>query len=308
MKNETTVIHVLLTGGTGGIGKHLTAALLEKGYQVSHLSRAAAIDSDSRVKTYLWEVAQGRIDEHCIDDVDVVVHLAGAGIADKRWTSQRKKELVESRTNSIQLIYGLMKSRANKVNSVISAAAVGFYGDRGDELLTEDSPPGAGFLPECCVEWEKAVDEGKSLGLRIVKFRTGVVFDKDSGALPQMSMPVKLFAGAAFGSGKQWIPWIHWHDVVGMYLEAIENINWSDVYNMAAPEPVTNKQLLRALAKQLHRPLWPIKIPALVFKMLMGEMSVIVLGSDNVSAQKIIGDGYSFKYPDLESALKQIYG
>jgi hypothetical protein len=306
MKNQTTEIHVLLTGGTGVVGKRLTAALLEKGHRVSHLSRSPG--KDPQVKTFLWDIAKGQIDEQCIDDADVVVHLAGAGIADKRWTLQRKRELVESRTRSIELIYGLIKNRANQINSVISAAAIGYYGNRGDELLTEDSAPGKGFLPECCVAWENAVDEGKTLGLRVVKFRTGVVLDKDGGALPQMALPVKLFAGAAFGSGKQWIPWIHWRDVVDMYADAIENINKSGVYNMVAPKPVTNKQLLKALAGELHRPVWPLKVPAFIFKMLMGEMSTVVLGSTKVSAQKIMDDGYEFKYPDIITALKQVYG
>jgi uncharacterized protein (TIGR01777 family) len=306
MKNASPQIHILLTGGTGLIGKHLTQALLEKGHKVSHLSRKPG--NDPRVTTFLWDIAAGKIDEQCIDGVDMVLHLAGAGIADKRWSEKRKKELIESRTKSIGLIYGLIKNKPNKVNSVISAAAIGYYGDRGDELLTEESAPGKGFLPECCVAWEKAVDEGKALGLRVVKFRTGVVLDKRGGALPQMAMPVKLFVGAALGNGRQWVPWIHWQDVLDMYLTAIEKINMTGVYNMAAPEPATNKQLMKAIGRQLHKPLWPLKVPSLVFKLLMGEMSTIILGSDKVSAQKIQDDGFTFKYPELAGALKQIYG
>ena len=163
-------------------------------------------------------------------------------------------------------------------------------------------------MAQCCMKWEDAADKGRSLGLRIIKFRTGVVLYKDEGALPQMAMPVKLGVGAPFGNGKQWVPWIHWKDVADMYLYAIENINLTGVYNMTAPEPVTNKQLMKALAKQLHRPLWPLKVPSFVFKLLMGEMSTIVLGSTKVSAQKIENDGFVFKFPDLSSALKDIYG
>jgi uncharacterized protein (TIGR01777 family) len=193
------------------------------------------------------------------------------------------------------------------VNAIISAAAIGYYGDRGDELLTEVSTPGTGFMPECCVAWEGAIDEGRALGLRIVKLRTGVVLDKEGGALPQMARPVKLFAGAGLGSGRQWIPWIHWVDAVDMYLAAIENINLSGVYNMVAPAPVTSRQLMKAIAKQLRRPLWFFNVPSFVFKILMGEMSIIILGSTKVSPQKIEQEGFKFKYPELAGALQNIY-
>ncbi|WP_426668991.1 TIGR01777 family oxidoreductase [Mucilaginibacter sp. McL0603] len=298
--------HILITGGTGLIGKLMTDKLIDLGYQVSYLSRKPG--NNPNVKTYLWDIVKGRIDENCIDDIDAVLHLAGAGIADKRWTDKRKKEIIESRTKSIGMIYRLIKNKPNKINTIISASAIGYYSNRGDELLTEQSLPGRDFMAQCCMEWEDAVDKGRALGLRILKFRTGVVLYKDEGALPQMAMPVKLGFGAPFGNGKQWIPWIHWQDVVDMYLYGIENINLTGVYNMVAPEPVTNKQLIKALAKQLHRPAWPVKVPAFVFKLLMGEMSTLVLGSTKVSAQKIEKDGFVFKYPDLPMALKEIYG
>ena len=297
--------HVLVTGAKGLIGKHLTRALLAKGFRVSHLSRTAGDDKD--VQTYLWDVDADKIDEKCINGVDVILHLAGAGIADKKWTAARKKELTESRTKSVGMICDLIKNKPNKVNAIISAAAIGYYGDRGGDLMTEDCPPGEGFLPECCVAWENAVDEGKALGMRVVKFRTGVVLDKEDGALPQMARPVNLFAGAPLGNGKQWIPWIHIQDVVDMYLYAIENEKLQGVFNMAAPLPVTNKQLMQAIAKQLHKPLWPINVPPFVFKLLMGEMSTIILGSTKVSPQKIEEAGFRFKYPELQGALKNIY-
>jgi uncharacterized protein len=305
-RSRTSHTNVLITGGSGLLGRRLTDALLEKGYQVSHLGRKQG--KDARVKTFLWDVTKGKIDEQCIDAADVVVHLAGAGIADKKWTEDRKKQIINSRAASIRLIYNLIQKRPNKVNSIISAAAIGYYGNRGDELLTEESGPGKGFMPECCVAWEEAADEGKTLGLRVVKLRTGVVLDKKGGALPQMAMPVKLFAGAALGSGRQWVPWIHWQDAVGIYLAAIENIHLTGAYNMASPLPVTNKQLMKAIARQLNRPLWFFDVPALVFKILMGEMSIIILGSTRVSAQKIQDEGFKFKYPELAGALKQIYG
>jgi len=297
--------HILITGGTGVIGKRLTELLLAKGYAVCHVSRSAG--NDPAVKTFLWDVAKGQIDAACIDSVDLVVHLAGAGIADSRWTEERKKEIIDSRTKSIGLIYDLLRKNKHQVTRIISASAIGYYSDRGDELLTETSPPSDDFMAHCCVEWEAAVDEGKSLGLRIAKFRTGVVLDKE-GALPKMALPVKLYVGASLGNGKQWIPWIHAQDVVDMYLFAIENDNFEGVYNMVAPNPVTNKQLTQAIAKQLHKPLWLPYVPAFLLKLLLGEMSTIVLGSTKVSAKKIEDSGFKFAYTNVAEALKEIYG
>lgn len=297
--------HVLITGGTGLIGRLVTNQLINQGYSVSHLSRKPG--HNPKIKTYLWDVYKGSIDEHCLQGVGTILHLAGESIAAERWTDKRKKEIVDSRTKSIELIYRLIKSKPNQVNTVISASAIGFYSDRGDELLTEDSPANNDFMAQCCTQWESAADEGKKLGLRILKFRTGVVLSKDEGALPEMAKPIKLGLGAPLGSGSQWIPWIHWRDAVDMYLYAIEKINLSGVYNMVAPSPVTNKQFTRTLAEELHRPVWPIKVPAFILKLLLGEMSTMILASTRVSAEKIEKDGFSFKYPQLTGALKEIF-
>ncbi|MDP9048903.1 MAG: TIGR01777 family oxidoreductase [Bacteroidota bacterium] len=296
---------ILLTGGTGLIGRHLTAHLLGKGYSVSHLSRSRG--NDPQVKTFLWDVEKGQIDKECLNGVDTIVHLAGANIAEKRWTERRKKELIDSRTESIRLIYELMGKTSNTVTSVISASAIGYYSDRGDELLTEASAPSNDFMAKCCIEWEAAVDEGKKTNVRIVKLRTGVVLDKE-GALEKMSIPIKWYVGSPIGSGEQWVPWIHWLDAVEMYLFAIEHGGIQGVYNMVAPNPVTNKQLTGAIAKHLHKPLWAPNVPAFTLKLLMGEMSTIVLGSTRVSPQKIEDAGYTFKFAFLDDALEDIYG
>jgi uncharacterized protein (TIGR01777 family) len=297
--------HILLTGGTGLIGSNLTKQLLDKGYRVSHLSRSSP--KGSQVKTFLWDIDKGEIDEHCIDSVDMVVHLAGAGIADKRWTDKRKKEIIDSRTKSIALIYSLISHKKHQISSIISASAIGYYSNRGDELMTETSPPSNDFMAKCCIEWEAAVDKGKQLGLRVVKFRTGVVL-ANGGALSKMAMPVKLYVGSPLGNGRQWVPWIHWQDVINMYFYGIENNNVEGVFNMVAPNPVTNKQLTQAIAGQLHKPLWLPSVPAFFLTLLMGEMSTIILGSTKVSAQKIEDAGFKFKYPGITSALKNIYG
>jgi uncharacterized protein (TIGR01777 family) len=297
---------ILITGGSGLLGKELTDALLLQGYTVCHLSRSPG--KNPQVKTFLWDVNKGTIDKDCLNGIDTIIHLAGAGIAEKRWTEERKKLLIESRTRSIGLIYELMKVQPNQVKSVISASATGYYSNRGDETLTEESSPAHDFLGTCCIDWEQEVDKGLQMGLRILKYRTGVVLTKQGGALPQLALPVKLGIGSPLGSGKQWVPWIHHRDVLDMYLHGIENHYLSGVYNMVAPQPATNKELSKAVAKQLHKPFRAPNVPALVIKLIFGEMATVVLGSTKVSAQKIIAAGFQFKYPDVTSALKEIYG
>lgn len=297
--------HILLTGATGMLGKELIKDLLKKGYQVSVLSRKP--QQIDQVKVFLWNVDQQEIDTDCIIGVDSIIHLAGENIAKERWSEKRKKEIIDSRVLSTRLLFKTISSQPNQVKTFISAAAVGIYGNRGDEILTENSPAGHGFLAECCLEWENAIDEGKDLGLRIVKLRTGVVLGKDDGALPEMSKPIRLFAGASLGSGKQWIPWIHHHDMTQIYIHALENPSLTGIYNACAPFPVTNKTLTQAIARQLHRPVWPFSVPAKVMDLILGEMSAIVLNSTNTSAQKLLSAGFIFKYTRLEDALSDIY-
>lgn len=299
--------HVLITGGTGLIGQPLTHILLAKGYRVSHLSRNPG--KNPQVKTFLWDIEKGQIDEQCITGVQTIIHLAGTGIADKRWTEKRKKEIIESRTRSIALIYHLLKKQPDhQVKKVISASGIGYYSNRGNEWLTEDSLPLNDFLATCCIEWENAVDAGIDLALEITKFRTGVVLTTQGGALPQLALPIKLGAGSALGSGKQYTPWIHLQDAVNMYVEAIEGNLPASTYNMVAPHPITNEELTKAVAKQLRRPLWLPKVPAFIIKLIFGEMSILVLGSTRVSAQKIKAAGYNFKFEHIADALKDIYG
>lgn len=297
--------HILLTGSTGLLGKQLIAALQEKGYTIVQLSRTPK--QQPGVKTFLWDVAKGEIDENCIDGVDLIIHLAGAAIAEKRWTDARKQEIVKSRTESIRLIYDLMKRKPHQVKRVISAGGISFYGDCGDELLKEEHPAANTFLGDCCVQWEKAVDEGRAFGLSTLHFRTGVVLTKSGGALPQLAMPIKFGFGAPLGSGKQYMPWIHQQDVTDMYVHAVENEELTGVYNMVAPNPVTNAQLTKAVAKQLKRPLWLPKVPEFIIKLMFGEMAVVVLDSIRASPLKIEQTGFVFMFPTVESALVEIY-
>jgi len=298
--------HILLTGATGMLGKALIKSLLETGYQVSMLSRKPA--EISNVKVFLWDVDQKKIDKRCLEGVDTIIHLAGENIAKEKWSEERKKAIIDSRVLSARLLFDTLSVQANQVQHFISAAAVGYYGNRGEEILTEESPAGKDFMADCCTQWEEAADQFKTLGLRVVKIRTGVVLSKEDGALPQMAVPVKFFVGAPLGTGKQWIPWIHHRDMTQIYLHALKNESIKGTYNACAPFPVTNKTLTKAIAKQLHRPVWPFAVPVPVMKAILGEMSAVVLNSTNTSAQKLLNTGFIFSFTQLEAALSDIYG
>lgn len=303
MTNKTIVV----SGGTGLIGQRLCKTLLDKGYEVRILSRQLNPSMDKRIRSFAWDVSKNVVDERCFEGAVAVIHLAGEAIVDKAWTPARKKAIIDSRTDSVRLIYTALNSYNTSVKTVISAAAIGFYSDRGDELLSENSPAGEGFLAESCIAWEQAIDEGEALGLRIVTFRTGIVLDVAGGALPPMALPVKFGFGANLGSGKQWISWIHWEDVVNMYLFAVEHSNLQGTYNMAAPEPITNSTFTQALAKQFKRPLWLPGVPSILLKAVLGERSAAILGSTRVAVSKIQDAGFKFNFPSISSALKNLY-
>ncbi|WP_158798304.1 TIGR01777 family oxidoreductase [Pedobacter sp. L105] len=297
--------HILITGATGMLGKELIQALLKQGDRVSILSRKH--EQINQVNVFLWDVYKQEIDINCLNGVDSIIHLAGESIASEKWSEKRKKEIIDSRVLSAGLLFKTLAGHKNQVKHFISAAAVGIYGNRGDEILTEESPVGKDFLADCCVAWEKAVNQGEMLGLRVVKLRTGVVLSKNDGALPQMAKPIQLLVGAPLGTGKQWVPWVHYRDMTQIYLQALADQHMSGVYNACAPFPVTNKTITKAIAKQLHRPVWPFSIPEKVMKLILGEMSVIVLNSTNTSAQKLLDTGFIFKYIYVEDALADIY-
>ena len=299
---------ILITGASGLLGKPLTRMLLQKGYSIHHLSRNPELHGNPRITVYKWDIETNEIDETCLDGVIAIVHLAGEGIAEKRWTAKRKQQIIHSRTASIGMIYEMLKRNPfHQVKTIVSASAIGYYGDRGDELLREDSPPGKGFLPIACIEWEKAVSKGAELNLRIVTLRTGIVLSDEGGALPEIANPIKKGVGTVLGSGEQWMSWIHILDVIRMYVYALEQDSIQGTYNMTAPKPVTNAEMTEALADLFHKKLWLPKAPAFGLKLVLGEMSALVLDSDKVSSSKIENEGFKFDFTELRAALKQIY-
>ncbi len=297
--------NILITGGSGLIGKRLVQTLQKKGHQVSILSRNP--ENVKHVKAYFWDIKKQEIDKNCLTGTDTIIHLAGANVGEKRWTEERKKIIVDSRALSIKLLYKAIEETQSSIQTIISPSAVGYYGDRGEEILTEKSESGSGFLPECCIKWESAVDEGARFGSRIIKFRIGVLLTKNGGALAQLEKPILYFVGAPLGTGKQWMPWIHFDDLTAVFENAVENNEYKGVYNLCTPFPLRNETFTKIVAKKLHRPVWPLKVPKIVLKSILGEMSTIVLMSDMVSSKKLADQGFHFKFPELVEALDDIY-
>lgn len=297
------VKRILITGGSGLIGQALTPLLIDRGHEVVHLSRS---EKANGVPSFVWDANKGFVDERALGGVDTIVHLAGAGIADKRWTAKRKAELIFSRTASAQLLFRALQNKKHIVRTFISASGIGYYG-QGEQTFTENDGPGKDFLAGVCSRWEEAADRFGSLGLRVVKIRTGVVLSARGGALPKLSQPVKLFVGAPLGAGKQILPWIHMDDLCAIYLKAVEEETISGSYNAVAPHPTTNAEMTSAIAEVLKKPLILPPIPAFVLKALLGELADTVLYGSAVSPGKILRAGFKFKFDRLKDALQDIY-
>ena len=295
--------NILITGGTGLVGSRLSEMLEQKGYTVSLLSRKAG---EGQRKKYVWDISSGHFDETAIKHADYIIHLAGAGVFDKRWTQAYKKEIMSSRVDSTQLLATKLATIPNSVKAIVAASAIGIYGfDTGDTLLSENSPFGEGFLAEVCKNWEAAVDSID--GIRTIKMRIGIVLSEKGGALEQMAKPVNYFVGSPLGTGNQQVSWIHLDDMCGLLIFALENEHIKGAYNAVAPNPVTNKLLTEKIAKILKRPLWLPNIPSFMMKLIVGaEASSIILGGNNVSSKKITDSGFKFKFPDLISALTDL--
>lgn len=302
------MLTVVITGGTGLVGKVLGQALLEKGYYVIILSRQENKKSSVSGLTYAnWNVEEQTIDKDAIEKADYIIHLAGAGVAEKRWTKKRKQEIVDSRINSSKLIINSLKTIPNKVKAVVSASAIGWYG--ADPTIPNTAPfqennfPDQAFLGETCRQWEESIETVSELGIRLTKLRIGIVLSKDGGALKEFIKPLKFGIAAILGNGKQIISWIHISDLVSMFITALENEKMNGVYNAVAPNPVSNKELTLQLAKTRNKFYISFYVPSFMLKIMLGEMSVEVLKSATVSANKIQEAGFLFKFPSIHEAL-----
>ncbi len=296
---------VLITGASGLIGASLTPLLQQKGYRVIHLSRS--VPKTSKVETYLWDVHKQTIDERAVKEADFIIHLAGAGIVDKKWNEERKKEIIDSRVDSIHLLFKTIQQTNTSLKGFISASGVGIYGGiTSEKFFSENDPAATDFLGTTCKLWEGAAETIAKLGIRVVKLRTAVVLSEKGGALAQMAKPVRLFVGSPLGTGKQYVPWIHLDDICAIYLKAIEDENMQGAYNAVAPEPITNKEFIKEIGHELHRPVIMPNVPVFVLKLLLGEMAIVVLEGSRVSCKKIEDAGYTFKYKLLKEALKNL--
>jgi len=299
------MVTILISGGTGLVGRHLCKKLKEKGYSVAILSRTRKQDTD--IPTYAWDLDKKEIEKEAIETAGYIIHLAGANIGDKRWTTKRKQLIIDSRVKTGQLIFDKIKENKNKLQAFISASAIGYYGTiTSDKIFRETDPPSNDFLGETCRQWEQSADRFEELGIRTVKIRTGVVFTKQGGALAKMITPVKMGIGSAVGNGRQYLPWIHIDDLCGIYIKAIEDTQMNGAYNAVAPDQKTNRDFTKTLARVLKKPFWFPKVPAIVMKIIFGRMSEMLLKGSRVSSDKIKTAGYYFLFPDLESALTDL--
>lgn len=293
--------NILITGGSGLIGKALISKLLKENHTVSILSRSPK--KIKNVTVYLWNINNEEIENKAFNNIDYIIHLAGAGIADKRWTQKRKQEIIDSRVKSTQLLYNKVKEQKVLLKGFISASAIGYYGAiTSDKEFIEDDGSASDFLGTVCNLWEKSILQFKKAGIPTTIFRTGIVLSNNGGALTKMQTPIVT----PIGSGKQWMPWIHIDDLCQMYLDAV-NGNLTGIFNAVAPEYTTNYSFSKQFAKSIKRMFLGIGVPSFLLRILFGELSIILLTGSKISSKKILDARFTFKYPNLESAFKQIY-
>ncbi|WP_210150340.1 TIGR01777 family oxidoreductase [Chryseobacterium scophthalmum] len=294
---------VLITGASGAIARVLSKKL-ENQYSIRFLTRKKEAENE-----FEWDLENQIIDENAFENVSHIIHLAGANISEKRWTEDRKKELISSRVDSAKLILNTLKKKNIKLKSFISASGINFYGTKTtDKIFTENDPPGNDFLSEVVVVWEKAADEFKEQNIseRVVKIRTAVVLSKNEGALAKMMTPIQFGIGSPLGSGKQYMPWIHIDDICSIYEFALKNHEVEGSYNASAPQHTTNKNLTKLIAKVLGKPLLMPNVPSFILKLIFGELADALLEGSRASSEKIEKAGFEFQFPDLKMALEDL--
>ncbi|NCP20856.1 MAG: TIGR01777 family protein [Flavobacteriales bacterium CG_4_9_14_0_2_um_filter_35_242] len=296
---------ILITGGTGLVGTALCFKLQALGFEVAILSRTK--NEKSTLPTYYWDVAKNKIDISIINSVDCIIHLAGVNISEKRWSKNQKEQILDSRIKSAELIFNNIDIKNNQLKAFITASAVGFYGAiTSNQIFDETAPAADDFLGQTCFKWEQVADKFAAIGIRTVKIRTGIVLTKKGGALAKIAKPIKLGFGAAIGNGSQYLPWIHIDDLTNIYYKAIETETMIGAYNAVAPEQLTNQEFSKKVALSLKKSIWLPNIPAIIFKLIFGEMAVILLNGSRISSVKIEALGFQFKYPKLDLALKDL--
>jgi uncharacterized protein (TIGR01777 family) len=306
-------MRVTVTGATGLIGPHVIGALQQRGAQVSVLTRDAERARErlgeaglEPVEAFDWDLMGEPAPAQALEGRDAVVHLAGENVA-QRWSASAKRAIGESRVTGTRNLLAGLRAAEHAPGTLVSSSAIGYYGARGEEPLDEDAPPGGDFLAEVCVEWEREATKASELGMRVALVRTGVVLDKNGGALEKMLPPFRLGVGGPVAGGRQFISWVHRDDVVGMIVAALEDERWSGPLNATAPEPLSNRDFSRALGRALKRPAL-LPVPAIALQLLYGEMAEIVTEGARVVPAKALVLGYEFLHPQLDEALSAALG
>lgn len=298
--------NILVTGGSGLIGNALTRALRPEGHSVRWLSRTSGMTNG--VQRFTWDIDRGTVDAAALSGVDHIIHLSGAGIADKRWTEARMRELHASRGGAARLLLKVATENGTRPTSFISASGIGYYGAiTTDHIFTESDPAGTDAIARLTKDWEAAADEWTPI-CRVVKLRTPMVLARDGGALKRLSAPFRFGLGAALGSGEQWMPWVHIDDLVASYVRAVTDERMHGVYNVVAAEQPTNNDFMRAVAKALNRPFFLPNVPAFALRLALGEMSGILLEGSRASNAKLVSAGMDFAFASLGTALTDTLG
>ncbi len=298
---------VLITGGSGLIGKYLTSRLLSEGFRVSHLSRNAS--QFGMIRVFRWNPEKNILDPLVFEGVDYIIHLAGANIGEKRWTSKRKKEIINSRVHSANLLFKTIADNALNLKAFISASAVGYYGSlTTDRIFRENDPPAEDFLGATCRLWEEAADQFSDTGVRVVKIRTAVVLEKNDSALVKFLKPAKFGIFPILGLGRQYMPWIHIKDLCDIYLKAVRDNKMEGAFNAVSSQHVNHKDFMKALAKATKKRFFHFPVPSVLIKMALGQMSDIVLKGSRVSSEKILKTGLRFRFDNINDALNDTLG
>jgi uncharacterized protein (TIGR01777 family) len=296
-------VKCIVSGGTGFIGRRLVDTLLKNGHYAAVWSRTPGEETRTAVGSFYWDPLTGEPQEESLTDFDAVIHLAGEPVL-QRWTPEAKRRIRDSRVMGTRRLVSAISKVRRKPAALICASAIGYYGGRGDEVLTESSGKGAGFLADLCEEWEREADAAAELGLRVVKIRIGVALDKKGGALQAMLPAFQMFAGGTLGSGKQWMSWIHLQDLVRMFRHAVEN-PISGVWNGTAPNPATNAEFTKALGKALKRPA-VFRIPTAALKLVYGEAAEVLVESQRVIPEAPKVQGFEWLYSHVGEALRDL--
>jgi uncharacterized protein len=296
-------LKVLITGATGMVGTELGKTLKKRGDTVLELKRDRSSLSSSSA---FWNPSTGEIDNTALEGIDVVVHLAGENIAEGRWTDEKKKRILDSRVKGTTLLSETLAGLKNKPRVLISASAIGYYGNRGDELVSEASKAGSDFLADACVQWEQSTSAAREAGIRVVNIRIGIVLSTKGGALAKMLLPFKMGVGGKVGDGDQYMSWIALDDLISAILFIIDTDAIQGPVNMVSPNPVTNAEFTKSLGKALSRPAI-LPAPAFALRLVFGEMAdALLLSGARVDPSKLKASNYAFKYPQLDAALKHL--